>query len=140
MIRADILDHRVLACLRAARSQLNADQIADVVYRDDPTGGPETADQSVRFSIRRLRERGQRIISKRGRKGGFVYLGYEDPAAAREATAARQAMVKAMRDKGAPILRISERLGLPPQVVASDLDEVGLGRGWQGRPTTGRAA
>ena len=135
------VNDRVLWALQLATRPLTADNIAVRVFRDDPNGGPEAADQAVRYSIYALREAGHRIAARLGRRGGYTYLGFDDPAeTSPNAVHGRREQVTILHEMGRTIPYIAARLGLPPRIVREDIKTLGLGRGWSGIQSAGRAA
>jgi hypothetical protein len=65
---------RILQKLQATRDPVPVRTLADFVYADDPNGGPEGAENSIRTTIcrmnKRLRSDGWQIKGHKGR-GGF---------------------------------------------------------------------
>lgn len=57
----------------AAGAWVSAAELIDFLYRDDPDGGPETADNSLRVEISRLRKSGAPIESHRTGPGSLGY-------------------------------------------------------------------
>lgn len=58
---------RIVAALDAAQHPLRAEEIADLVYADDPDGGPLTASNVVTVTISKARHAGDvRIVSVPG--------------------------------------------------------------------------
>ena len=72
---------RVIAALRAARGQVVATRnLVELLYADDPNGGPVTARECVHNMMHLLRKRGFPIRGHGGR-GGYWWTGPLDGAA-----------------------------------------------------------
>jgi DNA-binding response OmpR family regulator len=65
----------VLALASARGRYLSLDELAQIVYLDDPEGGPETASRSIYVQINKLRKKfnhwGARIEGKGAHRNGY---------------------------------------------------------------------
>lgn len=63
---------KVLAALEQAPRPLTAEEVAEIVYRERPDGGPLYARENVSVIVMNLRRAGTPIGSAKGRRGGYV--------------------------------------------------------------------
>lgn len=111
---------RIVAALKSATSVLSAEKLADIVYADDPDGGPLNDIGSIRVTVLRLRKEGHPIERVKGTHGGYIYhVPGKPPVMSEREIRARKA--RSLRAAGLRRDVIASRLGVSVRSVANYL-------------------